>query len=90
MELVLSWFIGDAFKTIFFTLRKAPGQFILCGLIQILVDFGVAYQMCIYPSGNGTEDPQRQASKGFSQHYSVSATKGQGKDDHDNMLNSLL
>lgn len=49
-ELVLTWFIGDAFKTGFFILRRSPMQFVLCGVIQLIVDVGVAYQMHRYGS----------------------------------------
>jgi hypothetical protein len=48
--LVLSWFAGDAFKTVFFLTRGAPIQFTLCGIIQLLVDLCITYQMWIYPS----------------------------------------
>ena len=53
MELVLAWFAGDAFKTIFFIARKAPTQFLLCGIIQLAVDVGIAYQMLTYPRDAG-------------------------------------
>lgn len=48
---MLTWFIGDAFKTGFFIIRHSPMQFVLCGLIQLVVDLGIAFQMHHY--GNG-------------------------------------
>jgi len=48
MELVLSWFVGDLFKTLFFIFRQSPIQFILCGFIQLAVDTAIFVQMRIY------------------------------------------
>lgn len=52
-ELVFAWFAGDIFKTAFFLFRRAPLQFVLCGLIQLVVDAAVALQMRIYADNNG-------------------------------------
>ena len=46
--MVLTWFVGDAFKTVFFIARHAPAQFIMCGAIQLIVDVLVAIQMRLY------------------------------------------
>ncbi|CAG8468457.1 8406_t:CDS:2 [Diversispora eburnea] len=39
---LITWFIGDAFKTFYYTYTKAPLQFILCGIIQLCVDSIIA------------------------------------------------
>jgi hypothetical protein len=47
--LVGSWTVGDVAKTIFFAIHPdLPRQFLMCGLIQILVDGGIIYQMWAY------------------------------------------
>lgn len=90
-ELVLTWFIGDAFKTGFFILRHSPIQFVLCGIIQLTVDLGIAYQMHRYGrtslagTGNlGLEgphhlsfrvSPEHEAAKGSSQQGATPAVK---------------
>ncbi len=50
IELVAAWVIGDLFKTVFFFSRGSPTPFILCGLIQLSVDFGVVCQLYLYSS----------------------------------------
>jgi uncharacterized protein with PQ loop repeat len=47
-ELVGAWALGDAAKTILFVGRRAPMQFIVCGIVQLVVDFGIFYQMRVY------------------------------------------
>lgn len=47
-ELVAAWALGDAGKTILFIARKAPVQFLVCGMVQLAVDFAIFYQMRIY------------------------------------------
>ncbi|CAG0894051.1 unnamed protein product [Cyprideis torosa] len=37
--MVFMWTCGDTFKTIYFIKRSAPLQFILCGFLQLSVDF---------------------------------------------------
>lgn len=48
IELVASWAIGDAFKTVLFIARRSPVQFLACGIVQLLMDFAIFYQMRIY------------------------------------------
>ena len=45
--MVMLWFIGDSFKTLYFILRAAPNQFIACGSIQIAVDIMILYQVSV-------------------------------------------
>ncbi len=52
LELVAAWVIGDLFKTVLFISRGSPAPFILCGLIQLSVDFGVVFQLYIYSAYN--------------------------------------
>ena len=49
--LIITWVVGDAFKTLIFVLEQAPMQFILCGAFQLLIDFVVLFQIIIYRSG---------------------------------------
>jgi len=51
VELVAAWALGDAAKTILFMARGAPFQFLLCGVVQLVVDFGIFYQMRAYGAG---------------------------------------
>lgn len=48
VKMVMLWFIGDSFKTLYFILRAAPNQFIACGSIQIAVDIMILYQVLTY------------------------------------------
>jgi solute carrier family 66, member 2 len=48
LVLIGSWFAGDFFKTIYFTLNGLPIQFILCGIVQIIMDCIILLQMFIY------------------------------------------
>lgn len=50
-ELILSWFAGDIFKTIFFIAKRSPVQFVACGLVQIIVDLAIMSQMMYYNDG---------------------------------------
>lgn len=52
-ELVFAWALGDAAKTILFLARGAPIQFLICGVVQLVVDFGIFYQMRIYGENAG-------------------------------------
>ena len=50
--MVLMWTSGDTFKTAYFLLNRAPLQFSVCGLLQVLVDLailGQAYVFTHYP-----------------------------------------
>lgn len=62
-ELVLTWFAGDAFKTAFFIIRQAPPQFILCGVIQLIVDVLITIQMRVYNSPDVASHLQPSRSK---------------------------
>lgn len=49
--LIITWVLGDAFKTLIFVLEQSPTQFVLCGAFQLFVDFIVLFQIIIYRSG---------------------------------------
>lgn len=49
--LLAALFFGDVFKTAYFVVLGSPFQFILCGCIQLSVDFVLFYQLFKY--GNG-------------------------------------
>jgi hypothetical protein len=44
-ELIMTWLIGDSFKTFYFGYSAAPLQFIVCGCIQLIVDLVLVFQM---------------------------------------------
>ena len=46
--MVTCWFSGDTFKTVYFTIRSAPIQFAICGLIQIVTDIMIFAQVWYY------------------------------------------
>lgn len=64
MELIAAWFIGDIFKSVYFLGRGAPIQFIVCGVIQLVVDAGILYQMLFYPADPESSLPHLQPSRG--------------------------
>ncbi len=43
-----SWVVGDAFKTFYFIWEKQPFQFIMCGTVQLIVDFIIIAQIYTY------------------------------------------
>ncbi|CAI2172237.1 14776_t:CDS:2 [Funneliformis geosporum] len=46
--IILTWVGGDSFKTFYYIYTNAPLQFILCGIVQLSVDFVVVFQTVIY------------------------------------------
>lgn len=44
--LIAAWFLGDLFKTYYFTVLNAPLQFLVCGSIQICIDTIIIGQLC--------------------------------------------
>lgn len=46
--MVFTWFLGDLYKTVYFVVRSAPFQFILCGFTQITFDVLIFIQVLIY------------------------------------------
>lgn len=46
--MVLMWFGGDLFKTGYFIVLKQPKQFVVCGIIQIIIDILIILQIIIY------------------------------------------
>lgn len=54
VEMVVMWFSGDLFKTMYFIFRHAPVQFIACGAIQVFVDTLILFQVFWYGRPNVT------------------------------------
>ncbi|XP_077446480.1 solute carrier family 66 member 2 isoform X2 [Stigmatopora argus] len=48
VKMVLMWTGGDTFKTVYFLLTQAPVQFWTCGMLQVLVDFAILFQVYYY------------------------------------------
>lgn len=48
LQMVLMWTCGDVFKTTYFYVRKTPPQFVICGLLQVMVDIAILTQVWIY------------------------------------------
>eukprot|EP01113_Clastostelium_recurvatum_P000027 TRINITY_DN10011_c0_g1_i1.p1 TRINITY_DN10011_c0_g1~~TRINITY_DN10011_c0_g1_i1.p1 ORF type:complete len:244 (-),score=40.54 TRINITY_DN10011_c0_g1_i1:3-734(-) len=42
------WFLGDGFKTVYFLIKGAPTQFLMCGIVQLVVDSIILVQMSMY------------------------------------------
>ena len=48
IPMVLMWTCGDLFKTTYFYMRNTPTQFIICGCLQVCVDFAILSQVYAY------------------------------------------
>ncbi|KAM8841489.1 solute carrier family 66 member 2 isoform 2-T3 [Spinachia spinachia] len=68
IKMVLMWTSGDTFKTGYFLLTQAPVQFWTCGLLQVLVDFTILFQVYYY-----SRYPQKPASHAVSHTTSAKA-----------------
>lgn len=68
IKMVLMWTSGDTFKTGYFLLTQAPVQFWICGLLQVLVDFTILFQVYYY-----SRYPQKPASHTVSHTSSAKA-----------------
>ncbi|XP_040044259.1 solute carrier family 66 member 2 isoform X2 [Gasterosteus aculeatus] len=68
IKMVLMWTSGDTFKTGYFLLTQAPVQFWTCGLLQVLVDFTILFQVYYY-----SRYPQKPASHTVSHTTSAKA-----------------
>ena len=47
--MIIAWLLGDAFKAFYFFRNVAPFQFIICGIIQLVVDVLISAQIFFYP-----------------------------------------
>lgn len=54
--LILTWFVGDFCKTIYFVANSQPAQFILCGAIQLTVDLIILIQLVMYRKKDDSEE----------------------------------
>nr|XP_057903511.1 solute carrier family 66 member 2 isoform X2 [Doryrhamphus excisus] len=68
IKMVLMWTSGDTFKTVYFLLTQAPVQFWTCGLLQVIVDFAILFQVYYY-----SRYPQKPASHTVSHTTSAKA-----------------
>lgn len=48
VKMVLLWTAGDVFKTTYFVMNESPTQFVVCGLVQILIDVAILMQVLFY------------------------------------------
>ena len=46
--MILMWFCGDSFKTIYYYYSNSPIQLIICGILQILLDVIIIFQLYYY------------------------------------------
>lgn len=60
--MVIMWTFGDIFKTLYFLLRHAPVQFVVCGGIQVSVDVMILLQVFIYRGRS--PDPMKTSRRG--------------------------
>ncbi|RWS23489.1 PQ-loop repeat-containing protein 1-like protein [Leptotrombidium deliense] len=47
-NMVLLWTGGDMFKTTYFIFRDAPIQFLVCGVLQVIIDLCILLQIFVY------------------------------------------
>ncbi|KAL6626095.1 hypothetical protein U3516DRAFT_582683 [Neocallimastix sp. 'constans'] len=52
--LLLTWVLGDAFKTGYYLLNNSPFQFLYCGFFQLFIDFLIILQCIHYWNINTT------------------------------------
>lgn len=46
--MIMTWFIGDFLKTIYFVIKLQPFQFILSGAFQLAIDTLIVIQIMAY------------------------------------------
>ena len=46
--MIFSWVAGDVFKTVYFIYKNQPFQFIMCGTVQLIVDFIIIGQIYMF------------------------------------------
>nr|XP_046911277.1 uncharacterized protein LOC124492429 isoform X2 [Dermatophagoides farinae] len=56
--MVFTWFLGDLYKTIYFFVRQAPFQFLLCGCTQITFDSLIFLQILCYKKASYRKIPK--------------------------------
>ncbi|CAI2178496.1 20252_t:CDS:2 [Funneliformis geosporum] len=56
--ILLTWFFGDAFKAFYYTHTGAPLQFILCGVVQLMVDSQPSEPLCVGHRGYPDKFPE--------------------------------
>lgn len=52
------WFFGDGFRFIFYVMSKSPAQFVIGGVLTLLMDTVVLVQFFMWRH-KSTEDPQQ-------------------------------
>jgi len=52
--LLLTWVLGDSFKTGYYLLNESPKQFLYCGFFQLFIDFLIILQCIHYWNVNST------------------------------------
>jgi hypothetical protein len=48
IAMIMTWFIGDFLKTIYFVIKLQPFQFILSGAFQLAIDTLIVIQIMAY------------------------------------------
>lgn len=56
--LIATWLLGDSFKTIMFIVNNSPFQFLICGIIQLVIDCMIIGQLLIFPAAAGMAEPR--------------------------------
>eukprot|EP00762_Andalucia_godoyi_P002793 ANDGO_04550.mRNA.2 hypothetical protein len=72
--LIITWVAGDSFKTFYFVLNGAPFQFLLCGIIQLVVDAIIMFQFYAYSGSSSTDGSSANASLSLSLSSSSSSS----------------
>ncbi|XP_059420405.1 solute carrier family 66 member 2-like [Carassius carassius] len=55
VKMVLLWTAGDIFKTTYFVINESPTQFVVCGVVQILIDIAILLQVGYYGQDTRTK-----------------------------------
>ena len=52
LVMLITWALGDSFKSIYFFKTSAPFQLLLCGVFQLFIDFVLVGQLILYSKNN--------------------------------------
>ncbi|ORX60848.1 hypothetical protein BCR36DRAFT_2246 [Piromyces finnis] len=81
--LLLTWVLGDSFKTGYFILNNSPSQFIYCGFFQLFIDFLIIMQ-CIHYWSIETSSPNYNINGDINQEQQPFINNDNHDNDNDN------
>ncbi|XP_075680676.1 uncharacterized protein LOC113795764 isoform X2 [Dermatophagoides pteronyssinus] len=87
--MVFTWFLGDLYKTVYFFVRQAPFQFLLCGCTQITFDSLIFMQIICYKKATYRKIPKSKiVSKQQPRGSSLNQSNQQLSINHSKSINS--